>query len=140
MSINKSIKNGLTTATIKNAHETNLASYEQTKKTVLEPLIKDKDILNIMQKEHNFQKLGYRIEHKIRILNNENNILMTASKLGNTPQQEIEKLKKLIKRNDEITDYGEIREKLKQNKWIISQLTREGNIKRIEYKLTFRKQ
>ena len=63
-SISKAIKKGITTATIKDVNSVTISELTKAKEKLLRPLIKDKEILKIMVKDENFNKLKNRLDYR----------------------------------------------------------------------------
>lgn len=95
--IEKTINQGITQTTINNIYQTNTQDTTNAIKTLLQPLVKDQEILNLLTQDQNQQKLKHRLQHQIQIQDNTNQTLLNLQHIGKkTIQQVINEIQKNI--------------------------------------------
>lgn len=138
--IDKEIQPGISKTNIKNIERLTGNQAQIEYKKLLSPLVKDKELLDLLATEHNVQKFKNRLELVINI-HGEGQILGTINKIGVTLIEATNDMKKLIKEIGLIDkQYPKIlTDWLKENKYNIKQLYKTGVINNIHGQLIFRK-
>lgn len=134
--ISKVIKGGIVGITISNVQKiTKREIFEKTKK-MLEPLVLDKEILELIAKEENMQKIKHRLEYRITISDGKGKKI-EASLFNKTPMQALLKLKEVFGEGKTV-DYPE--RALKELGWIPSGKSEKITVKYVACTIIFRKE
>lgn len=137
-SVQKAIKTGITTTIIKNAQNAGNTQLKKAKTELLEPLVLDKQLLKLLIKDENFNKLKHRLEYQILGKGKNGEKRISATKFNTEPETIIEELKKTIKQNEE-TNMSNYIKKLELNAWKNMEKGQNGQINTIDLKIIFRK-
>lgn len=78
----QNLNKGTTTTTIENTFKFTPQDIKQQYKTLLKPLIKDDDILDIMASEENMQKIQYRLQYQITLTDINGNQIANLNHIG----------------------------------------------------------
>lgn len=142
--MNQIIKKGITTETINNTKNTNQQQINQIKRKLLEPLIKDQQLLEILSEDQNFNKLKNRLDYKLTIQGETitgQAELAKAEKHGTTINEAIQEINQTIiigerTKKDETTP---LIQRLKDLGWYNTETLLEGYITNPKLTITLRK-
>lgn len=137
--LNKSIGSGINKVYIKNIKEQNNYKIKKAYKDLLNPLVADKEILQIITQDTNINKIKHRFEYKVWYINDKGDKIGIANKIGTTIK-EIQKDHKKIIKGESITDgsLGKIRELMKKKGYKYQHYL-NSKLDRIDLEIIFRK-
>lgn len=139
------IPKGRNTITIRNALQTTPTQIEEAKKTLLAPFIKDNEMLDIMTKDENLQKMAHRFITTIIVKYEDGTTAITATKPQTTPTEIIRMTQNTLRTGMDIEPgYGELQQAMKQKMGIdktqIKQVGgKHGTIGNVDLLITFTK-
>lgn len=142
--VEDTINKGKTTHTIQNILGIDRAHIQQNLKKLLEPVVSDDTLLDVLTLPENIQKLNWRIEQNYTIKSKDDKELGTFNTIATKdPYRMIEELRAKVRTDMKVETEGspEISEILKTIGFKPEQinLKENGNINRIELRLTYRK-
>lgn len=142
--INETMKRGISTTRIQDARTAQNTEIRKAQIELLSGLVKDPQLINILIQEENMQKIKTRIETRYAFRNQKGEPLATANKIGQTPTQTTNEIKKLIKQNETIEEAHakgtpKLETKLKQNGFQNIQIKENGTITQTTLTIILRK-
>lgn len=139
--IQQHLKKGITQTTIPNVLTATQETINKAKQKLLEPLVLDKQILQIITTPQNFNKLQHRIEYKLNVKNEKEETLGTTNKFNDNPENIIHQTKQIIKKDESIkkSETSKIQRKLENNGWNKYEHKKDGYIETVSLTLIFRK-
>lgn len=139
--IQQAISRGITNTVIKNALKTTRSETERAKKNLLRNLVLDKDLLNVLVKTENIQKIKTRLEYRIQLQNANGEKIAETVTFNKTPEQVIQELKKGIIIGEGISkgETPKVSNKLQNMGYQKLNIYRNGNIDKIKIHIIFRK-
>lgn len=135
------IRKGISTARINNALKTNRKLIEAKKRELLENLVIDKQLRGILVKEHNFQKIKYRLEHRIEIKNERGETIGTTGTFNKTIEEVVSDIKKVMQEGEEVidTETPRLARKIKNIGYSNYEHRKNGRIGKVQVTTIFRK-
>ena len=138
-SIESNIKKGIKDSVIKDIVTAKTEDITKAKKELLKDLVLDKDLLNLLISNENFNKLKNRMEYRLKAIDKYGNILIRAQAHGKTINQVQQELRKAIKNNKEVSSFKyRFLDYIKKLKWEGCR-TREGTIRNVQIQCIFRR-
>lgn len=138
--LNSNIKKGITSTIIHNAENISNAKIKKAKTELVERLIYDKDILELIIRDENFNKLRNKFEYHIIVKDRNNKELLTCFKHNETLQKILEDIKKMKKNKDvRHNKTDSLKQFLKEKGYKNIKDTQDGKIHKIDLKIIFRK-
>lgn len=134
------IKKGESYAFIKDLERSGNTETKQAKTKLLKNRILDKQILNIMITDQNFDKLKNRLDYEITVKDKNGKILMKANTHGKTLNEIKTDITRTIPRGTKIEETGYQLENtgLSEKNWSTN-ITKTGTIHTTDLKINFRK-
>lgn len=140
-SIKKSVKKGITTSEIKNLLGATQTEVNQHSKRLLEPIIKDKEMLELVATPENMSKMKHRLEHRIKVKDLTGRVLLTTHIMNKTTEKAIMDIKTAIQDEGQEIDgkSPHIIDNLKEKGWLNIKKETDGIIATVELTTIFRK-
>lgn len=139
------IKKGIQSTTIKNSYTANRNNIKEAIKKILQPLVIDKQFLEILSLPHNVEQFKSRLEHRITTTGTNNERLNTGNTTNKSTYTVIQELQKNTKKGEEILNDNSYTEqqtpfymKMKNLKYNMNP-EKEGRIKNISVTIILRK-
>lgn len=138
-SIASNIKRGVQSSTIQNILSSKTEDLTKIKKELLEDLVLDKDLLNLLITDENFNKLKNRLEYTILAKDRSGSTLIEASVHGKTLNEVKNEIQKALNNNMEVskTKYRFL-DYLKKLGWE-GERKKDGVINNVQLTVVFRK-
>lgn len=140
--IEEQITKGISFVKIQHAHETNNGEVRKALTKLLEPVVYDKELIQILVLPENIAKIKHRLELKLEIKNEKDETFAVFNKFNESPYVAITELKNTIPSGIELEHKHtpELHNRLKNNKWIhIQDYPNNGKLKNSIMTITFRK-
>lgn len=135
--IQQGYKKGISTTTIQNIKEATDEKVKQHIKELLKPMVKDKDLLEILAEQANFEKLKNRTQYKTIATGQNKEKLVTAELYNSELSKAIKDTKDVLWIGDEVNKgYNKQANRLKAKGWQNAENKADGTIARIDMQIT----
>lgn len=134
------IGKGIGTATINDIHNLTESNLKKAKESLFKRLVLDKELLDIITKDENIDKLTPRMSYFIEILGEDGKTLATGQKHNRGLRQIVNELKHAIKKGEAVTDgYASVIRRLKNLEWQGLLVKKEGHVSKCRLRIEFAK-
>lgn len=137
--IKKLIKKGITNVTIKNTTNITPQKIHQHTKKLLKPLVLDNELLELIAKSENIQKIKHRLEYRIILQDKQGKILGETGVFNKTPEEVLNDLNKSLKPNQTLSQNSTYTLKIEQKGFQKYQHHNDGNYDHSNITIIFRK-
>lgn len=129
------MKKGLVHTTIPNTKTITEQDIQTAIKTLLKPMIKDQQMLNIMAERQNWEKLKNRTEYTIQA-QGKTGTLLQANLYNNTIDKAIKDINDILHTGDEVKKgYDKYTKQFKTRGWQNAENKQDGTIERTQLKI-----